>query len=120
MDTRGIAKCNIPFLIWEHSAASREHQMPILCPNGHFHFVVEHQGRKMFPSNQNFPVGKFLQNNSYIRVAFGDVHHSVCTERESGWNPEQCPLLCACFRQILSEPLLREGVSVRRVRKPAR
>ena len=60
------------------------------------------------------------QKNLYIRVAFGDVHHSVCTERESGWNPEQCPLLCACLMQILSEPLLREGVSVRRVRKPAR
>jgi hypothetical protein len=61
-----------------------------------------------------------LRKNLYIRRAFGDVHHSVCTERESGWNPEQCPLLCACLMQILSEPLLREGVSVGRVRKPAR
>ena len=52
-------------------------------------------------------------------VAFGDAHWSMCAERESGVNPEQCPLLYAfVFRCILSH-FNREGASVRRVRKPA-
>ena len=103
MDTRGYSEKQYPFFL-----GVGEPQGLTLCPNVHFLSVDERWGVN------------FLQNFSYIRVAFGDVHHSVCTERESGWNPEQCPLLCACLMQILSEPLLREGVSVGRVRKPAR
>ena len=103
MDTRGYSEKQYPFFL-----GVGEPQGLTLCPNVHF-LSVDERWRVNFP-----------QNFSYIRVAFGDVHHSVCTERESGWNPEQCPLLCACLMQILSEPLLREGVSVGRVRKPAR
>ena len=60
MDIRGIAKCNIPFLIWEHSAASGEHL-----------------GRKMFPNilkdrSGNTPIG-------YVRQAGRDDQQVTVT-----------------------------------------
>lgn len=45
------------------------------------------------------------RKNDYIRITFGDAYESLCAERESGVNPEQCPLLYASSFQMHSEPL---------------